>query len=91
MIAELKHCRYYKIFTSLYATSLLFSEEVMTNSSWTQAHITDLLNNGRKSLLANILLMDDRTREVREKQGNPMDRKASCRVVLGTWEVGRGN
>ena len=73
--------RYYKIFTNLYATSLLFSEEVMTNSSWTQAHITDLLNKGRNSFLASLLLMDDRTREIRAKNGE-IDPKAGCRVVF---------
>jgi len=73
--------RYYKIFTSLYATSLLFSEEVMTNSSWTQAHITNLLNKGRNSFLASLLLMDDRTREIRAKNGE-IDPKAGCRVVF---------
>ena len=73
--------RYYKIFTSLYATSLLFSEEVMTNSSWTQAHITNLLNKGRNSFLASLLLMDDRTREIRAKNGE-IDPKAGCRVAF---------
>jgi len=73
--------RYYKIFTSLYATSLLFSEEVMTNSSWTQAHITNLLNKGRNSFLASLLLMDDRTREIRAKNGE-IDPQAGCRVAF---------
>jgi alpha-1,2-mannosyltransferase len=78
---SLADSRYYKIFTSLYATSLLFSEEVMTNSSWTQAHITDLLNKGRNSFLASLLLMDDRTREIRAKNGE-IDPKAGCRVAF---------
>ncbi|OCF38298.1 alpha-1,2-mannosyltransferase [Kwoniella heveanensis CBS 569] len=34
---------YYRIFTSLYSVSLLFSQHIMTNSSWTQAHIQSLL------------------------------------------------
>lgn len=54
----------------------------MTNSSWTQAHITNLLNNGRQSFLASLLLMDDKTYEVRAKQGIEMDKKAGCRVVF---------
>jgi len=53
----------------------------MTNSSWTQAHITDLLSNGRRSFLASLLLMDDRTREIRAKNGE-IDPKAGCRVVF---------
>lgn len=54
----------------------------MTNSSWTQAHITDLLNNGRQSFLASLLLMDDKTYDVRAKQGIEMEKKAGCRVVF---------
>lgn len=49
---------YYRIFTSLYANALLFSEYTMTNSSWTQAHIQSLLSAGRRSLLAKLLLND---------------------------------
>lgn len=51
---------YYRIFTGLYANALLFSEYTMTNSSWTQAHIEALLGAGRRSLLAKILLNDER-------------------------------
>jgi alpha-1,2-mannosyltransferase len=80
--------RYYKFFTSLYATSLLFAEEVMTNSSWTHAHITDLLNTGRRSIIAGLLLMDDKTYEVREKQGMEMEKKAGCRVVFPPCDTG---
>jgi alpha-1,2-mannosyltransferase len=53
----------------------------MTNSSWTQANITDLLNKGRNSFLASLLLMDDRTREIRAKNGE-IDPKAGCRVAF---------
>jgi alpha-1,2-mannosyltransferase len=50
--------RYYQIFTRLYAISLLFANELMTNSSWTQAHIKDLLRLGRSTWLAYILNLD---------------------------------
>lgn len=53
----------------------------MTNSSWTHAHITNLLTKGRTSFLASLLLMDDRTREIRAKNGE-IDPKAGCRVVF---------
>lgn len=74
--------RYYRIFTSLYSTSLLFPEEVMTNSSWTQAHIMNLINSGRQSTLAGLLLMDNKTQEVRAKRGESTDPLARCRVVF---------
>lgn len=76
--------RYYRIFTSLYATSLLFPEEVMTNSSWTQAHITNLIRDGRNSLLAGLLLLDDKTYEMRAKRGEALEGEgpARCRVVF---------
>lgn len=50
---------YYRIFTTLYANALLFSEYTMTNSSWTQAHIQSLLSAGRRSFLAKLLLHDE--------------------------------
>ena len=73
---------YYRIFTSLYSTSLLFPEEVMTNSSWTQAHIVNLINDGRQSTLASILLLDSKTQEVRAKRGEPTEAPARFRVVF---------
>lgn len=54
---------YYRIFTTLYANALLFSEYTMTNSSWTQAHIQSLLSAGRRSLLAKILLLDGESQD----------------------------
>lgn len=74
---------YYAIFTRLYALSLLFSEYTMTNSSWTQAHIKSLLTFGRSSFGAGLLLLDDKTQEMREKRGEstPEDR-AKCEVVF---------
>ncbi|CAD6588962.1 MAG: asparagine-linked glycosylation protein, partial [Tremellales sp. Tagirdzhanova-0007] len=48
---------YYRMFTSLYANSLLFSDHVSTNSSWTQAHVKSLLIVGRASFLARLLLL----------------------------------
>jgi alpha-1,2-mannosyltransferase len=62
------------VFTSLYAVALLFSQHIMTNSSWTQAHIKSLLNDGRHSLLASLLLMDDASR-------NAGDTARVCEVV----------
>ncbi|KAL1406231.1 asparagine-linked glycosylation protein [Vanrija albida] len=74
---------YYAIFTRLYAISLLFSEYTMTNSSWTQAHIKSLLTFGRSSFGAGLLLLDDKSQEMREKRGEsaPEDR-ARCEVVF---------
>ena len=48
----------------------------MTNSTWTQRHVLSLLAKGRKSILAGILLMDDKTLE---KRGE--GEKVECRVV----------
>lgn len=73
---------YYRIFTTVYATALLFSEHIMTNSSWTQAHIQSLLTKGRSSTLASLLLMDDETQRVNEKRGESTpDDRARCEVV----------
>ncbi|BEJ12922.1 hypothetical protein CspHIS471_0300960 [Cutaneotrichosporon sp. HIS471] len=66
---------YYRMFTSLYSVALLFSQHTMTNSSWTQAHIKSLLNDGRRSLLAQLLLMDDASR-------NAGDTARVCEVVF---------
>lgn len=72
--STLTYDSYYKVFTSLYGVALLFSQHIMTNSSWTQAHIQSLLNNGRNSMLASLLLMDDASR-------NAGDTQAVCEVV----------
>lgn len=66
--------RYYNVFTSVYGVALLFSQHTMTNSSWTQAHIQSLLNAGRSSMLASLLLQDDASR-------NAGERKPVCEVV----------
>ncbi|GMK57824.1 hypothetical protein CspeluHIS016_0406580 [Cutaneotrichosporon spelunceum] len=66
---------YYRMFTSLYSVAVLFSQHTMTNSSWTQAHIKSLLNDGRRSLLAQLLLMDDASR-------NAGDTARVCEVVF---------
>jgi alpha-1,2-mannosyltransferase len=47
--------RYYSIFTRLYSLALLFSDHIMTNSSWTQAHIASLLYLGRTSFLSGFM------------------------------------
>lgn len=74
---------YYRIFTGLYATSLLFAEHIMTNSSWTQAHIKSLLTAGRSSLLASILLLDEQSISRNEaKGGSKAGRQAECIVVF---------
>ena len=52
---------YYKLFTAAYATSLLYAEYIMANSSWTRAHITSLLTSGRNGLLASLALLDDKS------------------------------
>lgn len=74
--------RYYGAFTSLYALSLLFSEYIMTNSSWTQGHIQTLLAAGRRSFLANVFLMDDQSvrRKMARGEIQPGE-KAACEVV----------
>ncbi|KAK8847360.1 hypothetical protein IAR55_005217 [Kwoniella newhampshirensis] len=74
---------YYHIFTSLYSVSLLYAEHIMTNSSWTQAHIQSLLNAARKSSLASILLKDDLTLLKREERGEASkEDRARCEVVF---------
>jgi alpha-1,2-mannosyltransferase len=47
----------------------------MTNSSWTQNHILSLLSQGRNSLLASLLLLDEKSLE--KNKG----RKGDCEVV----------
>lgn len=74
---------YYQIFTSLYSLSLLFAEEIMTNSSWTQAHITSLLTSARASFAASVLLLDDKS--LKAQSTNTPDgkvRKSRCEVVF---------
>lgn len=74
--------RYYRIFTTLYATSLLYSQHIMTNSSWTQAHIKSLLSLGRSSFLAILLLLND-TSKRRKTQYEKLQAgaRAECEVV----------
>ncbi|WWD21459.1 hypothetical protein CI109_105944 [Kwoniella shandongensis] len=73
---------YYHIFTSLYSVSLLYTEDIMTNSSWTQAHIQSLLTAARSSFLASILLKDEMTLTKREERGeSTKDDRAQCQVV----------
>lgn len=67
--------RYYRMFTALYAACLLFSEHTMANSSWTHAHLTSLLDKGRQSFLASILLMDEKSYEMNGGE------KAKCEVL----------
>ncbi|KAJ9091580.1 hypothetical protein QFC19_009036 [Naganishia cerealis] len=52
---------YYRIFTQIYATALMFSNVTLTNSTWTQAHIQDLLALGRKSIISALFNFDRRT------------------------------
>lgn len=77
---------YYRIFTSLYAASLLFAEVIMTNSSWTQAHIQSLLLSARSGWLASILLKDESAMQAREKRGEPSGRGV-CEVVYPPCDV----
>ncbi|WVW78496.1 hypothetical protein I302_100451 [Kwoniella bestiolae CBS 10118] len=73
---------YYHIFTNLYSVSLLFPQHIMTNSSWTQAHIQSLLTKARSSFLASILLKDDTTIRKREERGEAkQEDRARCEVV----------
>jgi alpha-1,2-mannosyltransferase len=51
--------RYYHAFTRAYAVSLLFADEIMTNSSWTSGHISSLLKLGRGTWAAYLLNLDD--------------------------------
>ncbi|WWC86926.1 uncharacterized protein L201_001805 [Kwoniella dendrophila CBS 6074] len=73
---------YYNIFTTLYSVSLLFPQHIMTNSSWTQAHIKSLLINARGSFLASILLKDGKSLEKKEERGEAKkEDRARCEVV----------
>ncbi|KAL7419032.1 asparagine-linked glycosylation protein [Cryptotrichosporon argae] len=72
---------YYRVFTSLYATALLFSQHTMTNSSWTQAHVESLIAAGKQSALATILLLDDLSVRKRRERGEPV-RERTCEVVF---------
>lgn len=51
---------YYRIFTQFYAVALMFSNVTMTNSSWTQNHISNLIQLGRRSYLSSLLNFDRR-------------------------------
>ncbi|WWC67918.1 uncharacterized protein I206_101836 [Kwoniella pini CBS 10737] len=73
---------YYQIFTNLYSISLLFPEHIMTNSSWTQAHVQSLLAKARKSFWASVLLKDEMTIQKREERGEiKKEDRARCEVV----------
>lgn len=86
--------RYYSIFATLYATALLFCQEIMTNSSWTQAHIQSLLAKGKKSWLAGLLLMDDLSERKRRERGErgESDQAAEqierCKVLFPPCDTG---
>lgn len=71
---------YYSIFTRLYATSLLFAESIMTNSSWTQNHIETLLTSAKRSILAAVLLLDEKTEQKKAERGDKVS-KRECKVV----------
>ena len=73
---------YYRLFTALYATCLLFSEYSMTNSSWTQAHLTSLLQKGRKGFFASVLLIDEKSLEKNAGE------KGACEVVFPPCDTG---
>lgn len=73
---------YYAIFTHVYSLALLFSEHTMTNSSWTQAHIQNLLSAAKSSFAASILLMDEAAQQARESRGeSTVDERPVCEVV----------
>ncbi|KAK4685333.1 hypothetical protein P7C73_g4818, partial [Tremellales sp. Uapishka_1] len=73
---------YYRIFTSLYSTSLLFSQHTMTNSSWTQAHIQSLLSAGKRSFVASVLTMDQTSIDKRIQRGEAVKANLPrCEVV----------
>lgn len=70
-------------------TSLLFSEHIMTNSSWTQAHIESLLTVGRSSFLTSFLLLDDKSSKKRkDRTGTVAARRAVCEVVYPPCDTG---
>ncbi|EIW71289.1 hypothetical protein TREMEDRAFT_73255 [Tremella mesenterica DSM 1558] len=77
---------YYAIFTVLYSVSLLYAEVIMTNSSWTQAHITSLLLSARKTWLAAFLLKDEKALQARERRKEPSNR-GRCEVVFPPCDV----
>jgi glycosyltransferase involved in cell wall biosynthesis len=72
--------RYYHPFTRAYAVSLLFADEIMTNSSWTSGHITSLLKLGRGTWAAYLLNLDDSGRSKANKTQDEGDR--NDRVVF---------
>ncbi|WVN89502.1 uncharacterized protein L203_104727 [Cryptococcus depauperatus CBS 7841] len=73
---------YYHVFTLFYSVSLLYIQHIMTNSSWTQAHVQSLLTLARSSLLASILLKDDLSISKREERHESSTRdRTKCEVV----------
>jgi alpha-1,2-mannosyltransferase len=55
----------------------------MTNSSWTQAHLTSLITSSRSSFLASLFLLDDKSVEKHAKSENlGKARKSRCEVVF---------
>lgn len=78
--------RYYKIYQNLYATSLLFAESIMTNSTWTQNHVLSLLALAKRSLLASVLLMDETTDQKAAARGDKVQKK-ECKVLYPPCDV----
>ncbi|TYJ53573.1 hypothetical protein B9479_005777 [Cryptococcus floricola] len=73
---------YYYIFTSIYSVSLLYAQHIMTNSSWTQAHIQSLLTSARSSFLASILLKDEVSVQKQKERGELAEGEGlECGVV----------
>lgn len=67
--------RYYRIFTQFYAVALMFSNVTMTNSSWTQNHISNLLQLGRNSYLSSLLNFDRRPLSPNTDMTNVLDER----------------
>ncbi|KAJ9099797.1 hypothetical protein QFC21_003796 [Naganishia friedmannii] len=63
---------YYRLFTHVYATALMYSNVTLTNSSWTQAHIQDLLQLGHKSLFSSLFNFDKRTLVTADGAASPV-------------------
>ncbi|WVQ76077.1 hypothetical protein IAR50_005714 [Cryptococcus sp. DSM 104548] len=73
---------YYYIFTSIYSVSLLYAQHIMTNSSWTQAHIKSLLTSASSSFLASILLKDELSVQKQKERKELVDGEGlECGVV----------
>lgn len=69
--------RYYRIFTQFYAVALMFSNVTMTNSSWTQNHISNLLQLGRNSYLSSLLNFDRRPSSPNADPTNVLDERGA--------------